>query len=170
MTKKNYTMSFSKIKINDKKVGISYIKHVMLDEDVVDEKGVRNVVIPMESEVKPHKDFFDAFQAMKKFAIPYLELSPFKNKVDKDILDKHIVNTVSITEDVDTVKIIVSMTRYLSNKKAHNVNTPLIDLEEDDFTEIDDFREAFWHLVSEAKEYLKGKNGEPQLKLQFEAA
>lgn len=166
----NYTMSFSKIKINDKKTVINYIKHVVLPNEIEDQRGVRNVIIPMESEVKPSRDFVMAFQKLKEYAIPYLELSIFNKKIEQEILDKHIVTGLSIMEDTDTVKIIISMTRYLKNKKAHNINTPLIDLENDDFTEIEDLRECFWTVIDEAKKYLKGKNGEEQLKLQFEAA
>lgn len=170
MNNKNYTMAFTKVKINEKKTEVHYVKHVKLPEDVQDEKGYRNVIIPMESEVKPHNDFFEAFQDLKKFAIPYMEMSQFKNKVDKKILEKFTVTTVSIKEDLDTVKIQVSMNKYLESGKCFSVTSPLIDLEEDEFSEIEDFRGAYWHMIGEAKEYLKGKNGEAQLKIEFEAA
>jgi len=162
----NTSKSFNKIKINDKKVEVHYVRHLVLPND----EGLRNIQIPMISDIKPHKDFFDAFQKIKETAIVYMEFSNFKNKVSKEVLEKHVVTTVSITEDTETVKIQISMNKYLGNNKCFSVTSPLIDLEHEDFSEIEQMREAYWDMISEAKLYLGGKNGEIQLKLVFEAA
>ncbi len=156
--------SFRKIKINDKKVEVHYTKHVMLEE------GIKNIQYPLESEIRPHVDFFAAFQALKKYAIPYMELSTFKNKVDEKTLDAHVVTTLSIKEEPDTVKIQVSMNKFLTSGKCYSVTSPLIDLYNDDFSEIKNLNEAYELLIVEAQEYINGKNGENQLSIIFDAA
>ena len=161
----NSTKSFQKIAINEKRVLVHYIKHIIADDD-----EPRNIEYPIKSDVKPHKDFFNAFQNLKSHAIGYMELSPFLSSIENAVLEKHVVTTVNITEDTETVKIQVSMNKYLTNGKCYSVTSPLIDLEEDPYIHIGDFREAYWTLIEEAKGYLSGKNGEDQLSINFEAA
>lgn len=161
----NNTKSFNKIAINEKRVLVHYIKHVLCDDG-----DMKNIEYPIKSDVKPHKDFFSAFQGLKKYAIGYMELSPFVSSIEQAVLDKHVVTTVNITEDTDTVKIQISMNKYLTNGKCYSVTSPLIDLEDENYADLADFREDYWTLIEEAKEYLSGKNGEEQLSINFEAA
>ena len=162
----NTSKSFNKIKINDKKVEVHFTTHLILPED----QGVRNIKIPIESDVKPHKDFFDAFQELKKYAIGYMELSVFKGAIDAKILDSHIVTTLSITEDQDTVKIMISMNKYLKGGKCYSVTSPLIDIYNEDFSELKKLQKCYDKVIAEAKLYLEGKNGELQLSFSFEKA
>lgn len=156
--------SFKKIAIKEKVTKVHYYKHILDGEEV------KNIKYPIESDVTPHIDFVTAFQALKKYAIGYMELSPFKNGVDDSILEKHIVTALNITEDTETVKIQISMNKYLTNGKCYSITSPLIDLENEDFPEIKELSDIYDLVIDEATLYLKGKNGEEQMEINFEAA
>ena len=156
--------SFKKIAINEKVIKVHFYNHIIEGEEV------KNIKYPIESDVKPHIDFVNAFQALKRFAIGYMELSPFKNGVDDSILERHVVTALNITEYTDTMKIQISMNKYLSNNKGYSVTSPLIDLENEDFSELSELNQAYYLIIEEAKLYLKGKNGEEQMEIIFEAA
>ena len=156
--------SISKIKINDKAVVIKYVQH-----HTTKEGDVRNTTRTIKSEIRPHIQFFEVFQKLKQYAIGYLELTNFKTNIDEDTLSRHVVNAVSITQDTDTTKIIISMTKTLVNGKCFSVSSPMIDLENDDFTEIVDLSSCFDDLIGEADSYLDGKNGEEQMGIKFDS-
>lgn len=156
--------SISKIKINEKNVVIRYIQHHSTKSG-----DVRNTTRTIKSDVKPHIQFFEIFQKLKNYAIGYMELTPFKSNIDESILSRHTVSTVSIVHDTDTTKILISMNKTLVNGKVYSLTSPLIDLEEDDFTEIEELKECFEDLIGEAESYLEGKNGEDQLEIKFDS-
>lgn len=155
--------NISTIKMNDKSVTVKYFKHHMTKED-----DVRNTILTVKSEVKPHIQFFEQFQKMKQYAIAFMELSAFKNKVDESVLAQFVVTSVSISEDTDSTKVMVAMTRVLKNGRSYSLKSPLIDLADEEFTELEELNICFDNLVSEAESYLEGKNGEEQMEIQFD--
>lgn len=157
--------SISKIKITDKSVMIKYVQHHETGSG-----DYRNTTRTIKSDVKPHIQFFDTFQKMKQYAIGYMELTPFKSNIDESILSRHVVNSIKVVEDTDTTKIMISMNKTLVNGKVYSVTSPLIDLENDDFTELEDLSTCFYDLIGEVESYLDGKNGEEQLEIKFDAA
>lgn len=156
--------SFSKIKIKETGVEIGFISHVSVEEDV------KNVHTEIKSQVKPHQSFFKAFQNLKRFAIGYMELSMFKTNIEPHILDQYVVTAINIYEDMDTVKVKISVNKELSNKKMFSITTPLIDLYDEDYVELSELESAYQDLLAEAEEYLEGKNGDTQIKIDFKAA
>lgn len=157
--------SIKKIKINEKKVEIHYVLHHFTDDE-----RVLNTEIPMKSEVKPHIDFFEAFQAVKEHVISLMELSLFKGKVDESTLKKHVVTTISFFEDDEDTKVMISINKYLSSGKCFSVTSPMISLVHEDYDKISTLSDQIELVVKEAREFIKGKNGEEQLAIKFEAA
>lgn len=156
--------SISKIQMNDKSVTIKYVSH-----NTTKGGDVRNTTRTIKSEVRPHIKFFEKFQEMKSFSIAYMELSVFKNEIDKAMLANFVVTSIGITEDTDCTKVTVSMTRTLANGRNYSMTSPMIDLTDDEFTELEALNTCFDDLVSEAESYLEGKNGEEQLEIKFDA-
>lgn len=157
-------ISIRKIKIDEKSVVIDHVSHHSTDE------GIKNSVIPLKSEIRPHKDFFIAFQNLRQFAIDYMELSMFRGKkIDEKDLQKHIVTTLSIKESTDDMKVQISMNRYMSNGKCYSLTSPQISIYyETDYDRLNDLELAVKEVISEAEQYLSGsKNGEEQLSIRF---
>ena len=158
--------SIRKIKINEKKVEVHYTLHHYTDDE-----RVLNSDVPLKSQVRPHIDFFNAFQAIKKHAISLMELSLFKGKVDEKTLDKHTVTTVNLFEGDDDTIVMISMNKHLASGKVYSVTSPRISLNNEDYDKIGDLAKMISKLEDEAHAYVKGeKNGEEQLELKFEAA
>ena len=158
--------SFNKISIKPNKVEIGYISHINLEEGDI----VKNVKNSISSDIRPHKDFYSAFSAMKKYAIGYMEITAFKTGIEQSVLDRYVMNSMSIIEDTDTVKITMSITKTLSNGKEFKIKTPIIDLLNDDYTDLKEMRHEFDILLNEASDYVDGKNGDTQLIIDFKAA
>lgn len=158
--------SIKKIKINDKKVEVHFIQHDFTNDD-----RVLNTTIPMVSEVKPHLDFFNAFQALKEHAMKIMELTMFNTgDVDEKLKEKHVVTTLTIDEgDEDTI-LMISMNKYISTGQCYSVTSPRISMLNEDYKDISDLEQAYQLVEGEAREYLKGKNGEEQLEIAFIAA
>ncbi len=150
--------------MTEKAVVIKYLQH-----HTTGEGDVRNTTRTIKSDVKPHIQFFEVFQKLKQYAIGYMELTPFKSNIDESILARHTVKSVSIIEDTDTIKIVITISKTLVNGKVFTIPSPLIDLEEDDFSEIEELKTCFDDLIGEAESYLDGKNGEDQMEIKFDA-
>jgi hypothetical protein len=159
--------SIRKIAINDKRVKVDHILHHFTDDE-----RVLNSKIPIESEVRPHQDFVDKFQQLKKHAIPIMEFSPFKSpKVDEKIYNRHIVTTLNIIESDEGMTVMISMNKYLSNGKCFSATSPRIELESYDYPKLADLASLVDDIIEEALAYVNGeKHGEDQLTIRFNAA
>lgn len=161
----NANRSIRKVKISEKKVDIAYVHHHYTEDE-----RVLNTTKNVSSQVTPHKDFVDAFQELKMHAIPIMELCQWKNKVDEKSLEKHVVTTLSLFESDDSMVVMISMNRYLSNGKCYSVTSPRIELNSYDYDKLEQLVDLVDTVIEEADGFISGKkHGEEQLKLDFAA-
>lgn len=156
----------SKIAMNDKRTLVHYKSYHNLDDG-----DFRTNDVPLKSDIRPHKDFYEAFQGIKKHIVPIMGLGLFSNQTDADERARHIITTVNIYEGDEDTSIKVSLQRYHKNGMSFNCTSWLINLNHYEYEKIKQLRKDVEALVHEAELYATGKkNGEDQLTLNFEAA
>jgi hypothetical protein len=138
-----------KIAINDKRVFVDHVNHIIADD------AIFNQEIALTSDMKPHRDFFDAFQKLKTHAVNICELAVFKD--DKKVLERHVVTTLSIIDNMDSRQIKISINKYTSKGTVFSVTTPLIHLQEEDYQELPQLVELIDTLENEANAFVDGK-------------
>ena len=152
--------SIKKVKINEKVVVLTYDTNEIVNDELV------TMNYQLKSTIKPHPDFFTALQSLKRHFINLLEFDIFKD--NKKTSERHTIHTLSIYEDMDDTRIIMSGNKYIKSGKCFNVNSPLISLDNEDYEGLTELNADVEIIISEAKEYINGKNGEVQYKIEFE--
>ncbi len=153
-------ISIQKVRLKDKLTEIIYNSSVLTD----DEEFV-HTEHTFASNVVPHKDFYKAFQNLKKHGINICEIKLFGDETES--LAKHIVTSVKIKEGSEDNFAMISLNKFIKNGKCYSVTTPLIDLENEDYKELDELNADLEILKNEAINCINGKNGNQQMELDF---
>jgi len=153
-------ITIEKMKIKESLTLIEYSTHVFTEDgDMITSR------FTLKSEAKPHKTFFDAFQGLKEHAINICELSLFKD--DQSVKKNHVVTGVTIKEHMDDSRVIISLLKYTKSGKCFSLNTPLVNLATEDYEKLDELAAELEILKAEAVEFIRGKNGNQQIALDF---
>ncbi len=156
----------TKVKINEKFVLVAFEQNHFTEDD-----RILTTKVPLKSEVKPHKDFFNRFQNLKGHAIALLELTGFKKEEkDKKVLEKHTVTTLNVWREDGGLQVMISINRHLKIGTL-SLTVPMIDLDNcEHYDNLKELKELVEDILREAEQYAKGeKHGEDQLELNFEA-
>jgi len=153
-------ITINKIRIKEKFTEVEYVTYQKTEDEELISSNFK-----CRSNAKPHKDLFNAFQKLKKHAANICELSVFNN--DKKSEAANVVTSVRLMEDIDSSRVMISMNKYIKSGKCYSVTTPLIDLGKDEYEHMNELTSDIEKLKEEAEKFVKGKNGNQQIELDF---